>query len=352
MQELENLKYCRNKGCSRYLSVVSNPRKRCVMCNGKLRHYRGDESSVDHDSPVIIDGAAATTTGPTQVYVCAHNKDVYGPCEECGRQGKGGLVLLKTPPYHPSSRTENGAAIFSVKDVTGEECDLEKDCPVAPSSEIHIPFMLYMTWVYLAKRFKTEWIAYLQGDLPTADAPQYRLREDGMYFPEQDVSAASVSAKANAEIKPSTIAAVHSHVGMKAEWSGTDKQHWNMPIEMIVNRMGDLTNVVRVKLDCGRYQRAPGRITLLGGTAFADIGDALEDVLHVKPEPSYQGGNGKYKDAGITIIDRRHGSASVRHYNTVGEYLHDSDGNRSFDENEYWRKQDRFSRDSHESMKD
>jgi hypothetical protein len=146
-------------------------------------------------------------------------------------------------------------------------------CPIALSAVVHIPLQMFNRWIFMANQISTEWIAYLLGkELP--EEPGHYVVED-MYFPKQTANGGHCEA-APGEIRPGTIAAVHSHVGMNVFFSGEDIQHFNHPIELVVNRAGKVLGNGRVKLECGRWHRGPAKIL------FTECGEDLVLVQELK----------------------------------------------------------------------
>jgi len=143
-------------------------------------------------------------------------------------------------------------------------------CPISSRAVVEIPVELFDQWVFLARNLDTEWIAYLTGEM--VGEGHYRIT--GMYFPEQFASAGSCEAK-DGEIRDGTVAAVHSHVGMNAFFSTEDANHFNHPIEMVVNRDGDLLANGRVRLECGRYHRGTATVKFVNCEHQMDL---LEDL--------------------------------------------------------------------------
>ena len=149
-----------------------------------------------------------------------------------------------------------------------------KGCPIAKAPQVTVPLEMYNIWTDLADRKDTEWIAYLIGTLDQ-DAGKATITE--MYFPPQTVGGAHVEVpdEIKVEIRPGTIAAVHSHVKMQAFFSKTDEDHANWPVEIVINAKGESVVRMRMKLKCGEYSRVDGKI-LLTGVRASDL--VLKDL--------------------------------------------------------------------------
>lgn len=202
-----------------------------------------------------------------------------------GGTTRGGAIIL--PPTNGSPVRNYPSGSYSggppkandtwtceVADVTG--CPILKVEPV-----IEVPYELYNAWIDLAGDYDTEWLAYLQGEV-NQQTGRARLTE--MYFPKQDGKAAHVERPddSSVELRPGTIAAVHSHVKMQAFFSQEDIKHANWPVEIVINAKGEYECSMRMRLECGRFQRIKGKIILVGLKAGDVYRAALDEAL--KPE--------------------------------------------------------------------
>lgn len=149
-------------------------------------------------------------------------------------------------------------------------------CPVAPKASVEITIEMFNQWTYLARRFSTEWIAYLLGERSATDPNKVII--SGMYFPKQKANGGHCSAE-DREILPGTIGAVHSHVGMNVFFSNEDVAHFNHDIELVVNNRGEIRANGRTRLDCGRYHRAEARVILSGTDEMQKLGDELQSKI-------------------------------------------------------------------------
>lgn len=147
-------------------------------------------------------------------------------------------------------------------------------CPVAKKSVVRIPIAMFNRWIFLAGQIDTEWIAYLKG-VETAPGT-YEITS--MYFPEQKATSTHCDAE-DGEIEEGTIGAVHSHVGMKAFFSGEDEKHFNHKIEIVVNRDGDILANGRTQLECGRFHRGLADILFVGCEEELDLVEKLKSKL-------------------------------------------------------------------------
>jgi hypothetical protein len=160
-------------------------------------------------------------------------------------------------------------------------------CPLMSASKpkVIIPSSLYNTWIYLAKTFDTEWIAYLKGK--RGEDGVYHI--ESMYFPKQKCTSAHVEAE-DGEVQEGTIAAVHSHVDMNVFFSTEDDKHMNHEIELIINRRGEVASKVRVQLECHRWSRVEADLTLCGDDFELGAVTALREKITTAAS-SRRGGN-------------------------------------------------------------
>lgn len=150
-------------------------------------------------------------------------------------------------------------------------------CSKAPNPDILFDSRLWQSIVGLCERFNTEWMAYLIGD----------KRQDGDYaieklsFPEQTAGGAHVKREPDADFRPPerTVGVIHSHVGMQAFFSATDKAHANWPVEIVVNRKGEYEVSTRVELPCGDSMRRGSRVLLLTGGILDNMEATLKEAL-------------------------------------------------------------------------
>lgn len=153
-------------------------------------------------------------------------------------------------------------------------------CPIAPKANIYVPADMFQDWIDLAKEFSTEWIAYLQGK-PIEGKP-FSYEVTGMVFPEQSATPAHVEVPGNVVAPPGTIASVHSHVGMDVFFSAEDVKHFNWPVELVVNRKGEIKANGLTMLECGRPHRGDATVWLTGREAFRSLANVLKDKLVVE----------------------------------------------------------------------
>ncbi len=246
----EQLRACLNKKCSEFgIPHVFKYTKHCIQCGRKTRFI---ESYSDTPPAEYVDG-----------------------------QGKLIPITTGTKPIEEKPLVF-GAGADDPK--LKSQCDT-KGCPHEPDApNVCVPWDLYQKWIFMAHKLNVEWIAYLTGKLETAtdtaDAA-YVLDSNGMYFPEQMATGATVEAETCTE-KDGTIAAVHSHVDMSASFSGVDYQHFSHPVELVVNRSGKVSCVVRVQLDCLRYSRVKANVELIGTESMAQALHDLESQLIIR----------------------------------------------------------------------
>lgn len=305
-----DLRECRTNNCARKHVVVWAPgRKNCSLCDHRLKglSWRSDKclsvvldplvetqkslalGAAQTEIPRIVDGQSAPPEGFKAIcfrdfqgglpsYLAyLKNKGVEGylSFNDWWKDNKGGewrdydkfLATLGIAPPIPTPATSRVVPIttktWSKPDNDTFTCTVTdlKDCPIMKDKKapIHIPNRMWESFIYLAKVFTTEWIAYLKG----------RQQEDGiyliesMYFPKQKANGAHVDAE-DGQVQEGTIGAIHSHVAMSAFFSEEDKKHANHEIELVINRKGEWDASVRTKLECSRYTRIGAAITLIG----------------------------------------------------------------------------------------
>jgi len=266
---------CTNRDCpdfEKLKDLRTRKTRFCAECREEMECF-GD---------VDANNALGTDDTPPQSYV------------DTGR----GLTVLKgyLPASTSSSKSSPEPLVFGdTKNADIQhQCDI-KGCPIAPSSKpVKIPFSLYHKWLFLCHKFSVEWLAMLTGEETDTE---YVLDEDGMYFPVQRVGGAHIDAETCDEL-PRTIGTIHSHVDMSAYFSSTDYDHFNHPVDMVINRGGKMDCVTRVKLRCGEYQRAKAHLTLVGTNDFSALAAELQSKLikdtskSVVVSPTYYKGNG------------------------------------------------------------
>lgn len=202
---------------------------------------------------------------------------------------EGEVVVLGTPssqlPIHYGGGTRGGDYGRGKKwsapaDTTTWHCEVKdvEGCPIAEPTQVEFPYDLWSSCIELAQDVKTEWLAYLTGEL---NADTGRARITGMYFPPQAASGGHVE-RTNEDFTPQagTMGALHSHVNMGAFWSATDKEHANWPVEIVINSRGEYEMLMRIKLGCGRYSRVKGKVVLVGAKASDIYRTQLESVLN------------------------------------------------------------------------
>lgn len=158
-------------------------------------------------------------------------------------------------------------------------------CPIAHRCTVYIPLKMVNECVFLCEKFDTEWIAYLTGHARPDEQDSYEITD--MYFPMQHANGAHVDAE-DGEIRPGTIAAIHSHVNFSVFFSEEDKKHMNHTIELVINRKGEIAANGRVTLGCGRHHRGEATIKFTGTEHENELQKQLSEVLvQERPQHSY-----------------------------------------------------------------
>lgn len=284
------LKECRNPKCSRYLVIVylehagRRRKSKCKVCHSRLKPASYDVSRLD--APPLIEG---------------YEGDSMDSKEE--------IVKINDHRRSQSGYVTNGSTTnFDNKPKPNDTFTCEADisgCPIANKlspPRVDIPDEMFGKWIWLTKRFDTEWIAFLKGSVERiveggVQFDYYKITD--MYFPKQKCTPSHVEA-IDGQIQEGTIAAVHSHVNMGAFFSAEDERHANHAVELVVNRKGELACSVRVKLECGRYERTrSAKVYLMGNNEAAVLATQLE--AQIEEEKPYYNPRG----ATETEADRR-----------------------------------------------
>lgn len=247
---------CIDGQCNRAGIQVIDGREKCFECGGDLfpfEDFEFEDDEEDDDFELLADGGFLQRHRPRDIQA-----DLF--------EGIGEYVHDYAHQDAPANAASD--TFHCPSDLSG--------CPIASKAKVNIPVEMFNKWVFLARKLDTEWIAYLLGK-ETAEN-EYEITD--MYFPKQKANGVHCEAE-DGEIQEGTIAAVHSHVGMKAFFSTEDERHFNHPVELVVNRSGDILGNGRTKLECGRWHRGPASIRLTG--CEGDL--AMEKELREKVSP-------------------------------------------------------------------
>lgn len=226
---------CTNKQCKVYLEFVWSYNGKCIECRTDLQPIFDSKEELLRAEFEPYDGH---TFEVPDVSHRGRGRERVKSWE--GPSGNG-------YPAYPAARytPPKPADTFTCPD------DLTT-CPVAKKARLLITQDMFNTWVYLAQRFDTEWLAYLKGEA-VHDQP-FTWRVDDLYFPSQKATGVHVEADEGTAL-PGTVAAVHSHVAMDAFFSDEDVRHANWPVEVVINRNGKFKAAGRTQLECGRWHR-------------------------------------------------------------------------------------------------
>lgn len=285
----DDLKQCVNRKCRRHRIPVYNQGKRCLECNGKLRHVPAS----DFESGTLID----TPLAKDEITMKQALDDAVKSAGSQSQSRTDSKPEHKGQPLLPRAYTTGYTP--AKNDTFTCDPDVDGKCPLFTKDNTPTALVtneMFEQWIWLAKKFSNEWIAYLRGHF---DAPENQWVITSMYFPKQVVSGAHCEAEDGEIIPPTdgqddTIGAVHSHVSMGVFWSSEDKKHANHTVEFVVNRKSDVLCSIRTQLECHRYVRLDDCRVFLGGSdASAALARELEAKVTVKTY-SYQGGNGNY----------------------------------------------------------
>src|SRR5205814_10442916 len=128
-----------------------------------------------------------------------------------------------------------------------------------PVPDILIPITMWECFLSCCKEYDTEWIALLKGKLDKDNEGKDAYKIESFYFPPQVASGAHVDVPTGVRPKPGTIGAIHSHVDMGVFWSGTDTDHSNWPVEIVINRRENYEALSRYQLKCGEWAKGQAK---------------------------------------------------------------------------------------------
>ena len=103
----------------------------------------------------------------------------------------------------------------------------------------------------LTRELDTEWAGYLLGEIDDEE-----VYIDDLYVPEQEVTSASVEIKEDNvpdDVKGRIVGHVHSHGNMSAFFSGTDIEHLNYAVHLVVNKDEEYKCLLKIRAPCGRF---------------------------------------------------------------------------------------------------
>lgn len=128
---------------------------------------------------------------------------------------------------------------------SGVQISKDQKCPHCESApKVYVPFEIWHRIMSLTKGLSTEWLGYLHA----TQQEDGSWEVTGITVPKQEVGAASVTPKETVQSE----GVVHSHVGMKAFFSGTDDAYINEnhDFSIVVNKSEEYAAVARLKLPC------------------------------------------------------------------------------------------------------
>jgi proteasome lid subunit RPN8/RPN11 len=245
--------FCVDSLCNRNGIQVFSGAKTCGECGGDL--FPIDETMEEEEDP--------NSSWTTYVEEMMQGKHTTSATPIPHRNGFNPIQNAPAPPQ---------TTFQCPSDLSG--------CPIASKVTVYVPYDMYKDWVFLAQELDTEWIAYLIGE----ETSEGKIQIRDMYFPQQKANSTHCEAE-DGGILPNTIAAVHSHVGMKVFFSSEDIAHFNHPVELVVNRAGELLANGRVKLECGRYHRGPATVVFTGAEDQISLVGALKQKLKKEAPP-------------------------------------------------------------------
>lgn len=177
-------------------------------------------------------------------------------------------------------KSDNWETVATCPDING--------CPLINESKwphVYIPAEMWKKWMCWARKFNTEWLAYLIGEaLPKSETdPNGGWTITALHVPKQKVTGAHVTVDEASirDLPAGIIGDVHSHVRMNAYFSTEDERHFNHPLHIVVNAREEFATSVRVPLECGKTTRTKAKVFTVGAeeeTAWeAEMRSQLQD---------------------------------------------------------------------------
>lgn len=319
-----NKKECLTKKCTRYMVVIATNGAYCTRCGQKLKAV-----SVNDPRPISMfdgdmtpakktNGAALTVVGqPGQQEEMIERKHSTLYTEGawrcwCGYSTNNGQMAgdhdKLLPSLVPKSKLYESYPLTQAETKPAQSDDWScspdiSGCPLMSFNyetqktrlpRIEIPYEMWKKWCYWARRFDTEWLAYLIGEeiAVSDDAPLGGWRITDLHIPKQHVTGAHVRVDEESirSLPPGVIGDVHSHVRMQAFFSGEDIAHFNYPIHLVVNAREEFDSSIRVPLECGRTTRIKGRLMLIGAPDEPDWEGILKSQFIEPPKPASASG--------------------------------------------------------------
>jgi len=244
------------------MSKLSRKQKKAMRA---LQREMLDNGELVTDDPVIVGDMAERMQQMSQRQPSQHDKGFtvtdhrrFDSMWDSNGVWKGNSEYNHSVGFHGSSGSsgyrpnDQDEAVFRC-----DSDDITKPCPIAKTPAIDIPKRLWQEFCDLAEGFKTEWLAYLQGQF-NAETNRYTIER--CYFPPQVVTGGHVEVDTDYEPLAGTVGAIHSHVNMAAFWSGEDMAHSNWPVEIVINARCEYEALVRMKLECGKWAKAKGTV--------------------------------------------------------------------------------------------
>lgn len=329
---------CRTKSCQMRSKIQATAAKFCSRCGQKLDIVKDQSIPVD-----IVDPTGSTTPQPTLPIVTSTPSDdrlvsamhMTSWKDQGGPEGRGAWVCWcgfsgsagKDVHSHDHSRTleklsslpegvrytDANAAVESSRSTVGlskvgdrpKQSDnwetlvpdpCVKGCPIVPTDKtrlprVEIPNDMWKKWCHWAKKFDTEWLAYLMGEeIPRSpDHPLGGWKLTDLWVPRQKVTGAHVTVfeddiRTLMERYPNCIGDVHSHVKMGVFFSSEDEKHMNHPVHLVVNAREEIMGSCRITLDCGRMARVEGRLILINPDDLTELEEEMSKNF-LQPDP-------------------------------------------------------------------
>jgi proteasome lid subunit RPN8/RPN11 len=169
--------------------------------------------------------------------------------------------------------------------------DIEPKCPIQPKASVIMPYPMWHNFIHLARKFSTEWLAYLCGDKLTKEDGTVEWYVTDFYFPPQRCTSAHVDVQTGYRCREGTIGDIHSHVDMGAFFSSEDTKHFNWPVHIVINRKAEAVCAIAHTLECGRTTRLPGTIYTVAAAEQEALATALSSNLETASPNRHKGVN-------------------------------------------------------------
>jgi len=167
-----------------------------------------------------------------------------------------------------------------------------KCCPFVENPEVIIPKDIWEDILWIKREMDNkEFAIYLVGN---SILPRYYIF--GYIIPTQRVSSTSVEIEdfdIEEKYKNKIIGHMHSHGNMNAFHSGTDIEHFNYPIHIVIGENNETVCTIREYVWCGHLLKSEGKIIIEDIEKNIDISMIKEKTIFIRSENNF---NNDYYD--------------------------------------------------------